>query len=220
MVLAVLACAVLVARHAPFLRVQDVRVAGVEGEQATEIRTALERAAKDMSTIAVREDDLRAAAEPYATVQRLEVERDLPRALRIEVTQKLPVAVIGGAAVGADARPLDGVSTRGLPAVRAGTHTARRLVRVLAAAPRELLGRAAAARATSRGIEVELRHGPVLRFGDDHRPRAKWLAATAVLADERSHGAEYVDVGVPERPTAGGAAPDLVAAEPSGSTSG
>jgi hypothetical protein len=219
-VLAVLACAVVAARHAPFLKVQDVRVAGVTGEQAPEIRRALVRAARGMTTFAVDEAALRAAVEQYATVDGLDVERDLPRALRIEVAETLPVAVIAGVAVGPDARPLRGVGTAGLPVVRAGTVTARRLVSVLAAAPRELLARTRTARETSGGVEVELRDGPLLRFGDAHRPRAKWLSAVAVLADDRSHGAAYVDVAVPERPTAGGEPPALVADGPSPSTTG
>lgn len=220
MVLAVLAGAALAARTAPFLQVEDVRVAGVAGEQAPEVRRALVRAARTMSTLDVDEAALRAAVEPYASVRDLEVERDLPQALRIEVAETLPVAVIGGSAVGPDAEPLEGVSTSRLPTVRAGTTTARRLVRVLAAAPRELLAHARTARATRGGVEVELRDGPVLRFGDHRRPRAKWLAATAVLGEERSSGAAYIDVAVPERPTAGGEVPVPVAGQPAPSTAG
>jgi len=49
-----------------------------------------------------------------------------------------------------------------------------------------------------------MRGGPQILFGDDQRPRAKWVAAARVLSDESSAGATYVDVRLPERPAAGG----------------
>ena len=51
---------------------------------------------------------------------------------------------------------------------------------------------------------VELRDGPELIFGDATHVRAKWIAATRVLADPEAAGATYIDVRLPGRPAAGG----------------
>jgi cell division protein FtsQ len=57
---------------------------------------------------------------------------------------------------------------------------------------------------------VELRDGPELIFGSAHRVRAKWIAATRVLADPESAGATYIDVTLPGRPAAGGLAAETL----------
>ena len=49
-----------------------------------------------------------------------------------------------------------------------------------------------------------MRDGPELIFGDATRARAKWIAATRVLADPEAEGASYIDVRLPGRPAAGG----------------
>ena len=68
------------------------------------------------------------------------------------------------------------------------------------------------------GIVVELRDGPELIFGDATRVRAKWVAATRVLADPDSEGATYIDVRLPGRPAAGGLpAATLAPVAPAGS---
>jgi cell division protein FtsQ len=57
---------------------------------------------------------------------------------------------------------------------------------------------------SGEGIVVQLRDGPELIFGDARHVRAKWLAATRVLADPDAAGATYIDVRLPGRPAAGG----------------
>ncbi|HWH94409.1 MAG TPA: cell division protein FtsQ/DivIB, partial [Baekduia sp.] len=75
----------------------------------------------------------------------------------------------------------------------------------LAAAPAALRDRVQRA-ATTRGggLTLTLRNGPELRFGGADRLAAKWAAAAAVLADDASAGATYLDLRYPERPAAGG----------------
>ena len=51
---------------------------------------------------------------------------------------------------------------------------------------------------------MQMRDGPELIFGDATRARAKWIAATRVLADPEAEGASYIDVRLPGRPAAGG----------------
>ncbi len=60
--------------------------------------------------------------------------------------------------------------------------------------------------ATTRahGLELQLRDGPAIWFGDRERLTAKWAAAAAVIADPQAAGASYVDVAAPERPAVGG----------------
>ena len=53
------------------------------------------------------------------------------------------------------------------------------------------------------GIVVEMREGPEMIFGDATRVRAKWIAATRVLADPEAEGATYIDVRLPGRPGGG-----------------
>jgi hypothetical protein len=54
------------------------------------------------------------------------------------------------------------------------------------------------------GVDVELRSGIELRFGDPSRLREKWLAAAAVLADPSITALDYVDLHAPRRPAVGG----------------
>ena len=75
-------------------------------------------------------------------------------------------------------------------------------ISLLGAAPDPLLSRVDRVFVGPRGLEVVLRNGPTLYFGDATRPDAKWSAAARVLADPGSAGAAYVDVRIPDRPAA------------------
>jgi len=75
---------------------------------------------------------------------------------------------------------------------------------LLAAAPQRLLGRVSQATSvTLHGLVAQIRDGPSIYFGDASRLSAKWIAASAVLADSKSAGAIYIDVTDPQRPAAG-----------------
>jgi len=207
-------------RDSSAVAVAEVRVEGATGPRADALRTALTEAARDMTTLHVRMDDLRAAAEPHPIVDDLRVDREFPDALTITVVERGPVAALTvgdrAVAVAADGTLLSGQPTRGLAAVPAENMPtgdrlrggpARTAVSVLAAMPRPLRDRAGRAARAQRGWAVALRDGPVVHLGSADRLAAKWAAASAVLADPGSRGAVYVDVRLPERPTAGGLAP-------------
>jgi hypothetical protein len=84
------------------------------------------------------------------------------------------------------------------------TGTTRDEVRMLAAAPYELLARISTASSDSvHGVVAQLRSGPQIDFGDATQLAAKWRSALQVLADPHSAGAGYIDVTVPSRPAAG-----------------
>ncbi len=218
---AVLAAGYLVARESSVVRVRDVFVTGVAPAQEAKVHEALRRAAADMTTLHVREDELRAAIAPYAAVADLRVDARLPDKLAIEVVERRPAAMVvaGGQRIPADA---DGRLLRGLtpatelPTVRldripaegpVDDRRARATIAILGAAPDALLRRVERGRSGPKGLLLELDRGPDLIFGSASRARAKWAAAARVLADPGAQGAVYLDLRIPERTAAGGVGP-------------
>jgi cell division protein FtsQ len=206
-------------RDSSFARVHDVYVTGADGPQAREIRSALEEAGANMTTLHVRTDRLRKALAAYPVVRSVTAEGHFPHKLTIEIDLNLPVAVLqtpsGRRAVAADGLLLPGVPiTSGLPvlATKAPLPEARvsggrpaDLVRVVALAPGPLRRRLKSVSfKPGIGLVAELRKGPELRFGDSTRLPAKWTAAARVLAAAGARGASYIDLRLPERPAAGG----------------
>jgi hypothetical protein len=76
--------------------------------------------------------------------------------------------------------------------------------RVLAAAPAALRPYVESSRYGESGVDVELRSGIELRFGDAGRATEKWRAAATVLADPSVTALDYVDLHAPGRPAVGG----------------
>jgi len=76
--------------------------------------------------------------------------------------------------------------------------------RVLGAAPPALRPYLASSYYGESGVDVLLRSGVELRFGEASQARAKWSAAAAVLADPSVTAADYVDLHAPGRPAVGG----------------
>lgn len=206
-------------RDSSFARVHDVYVTGVDGPQARAIRSALEEAGLEQTTLHVRTADLRDAVSNYPVVRAVTAEGDFPHKLTIEVELNLPVAVVkspsGRKPVAADGLILSDVPiTGGLPVVtvksalpteRLTDGKAFQLVRVVALAPPPLRARLESVYIKPGvGLVAEVRKGPELRFGDWSRLPAKWMAAARVLAAAGARGASYIDLRLPERPAAGG----------------
>jgi Cell division protein FtsQ len=76
--------------------------------------------------------------------------------------------------------------------------------RVLGAAPAALLPYIESSYSGESGVDVNLRSGIELRFGDASQVSAKWKAAAAVLADPSITALDYVDLHAPRRPAVGG----------------
>lgn len=219
--LAALAGGWLWLRDSPLVEVREVYVTGMTTSQEARVREALRHAAEDMTTLHVRTDQLRTAVSPYASVASLEVDTDFPHKLTIVVKEHRPAALAtaGGQRipVSADGRLLRGMRPEGdLPEVRIARLPSGRTiadgramaaVSILAAAPAELHRRIERARTGPRGMQLELRDGPDLIFGSADRIRAKWAAATRVLADSGAAGAIYLDLRLPEWTAAGGVGP-------------
>ena len=72
---------------------------------------------------------------------------------------------------------------------------------MLGAAPAPLRPCIESSRYGESGVDVELRSGIELRFGDASRAAEKWRSAVAVLADPSITAADYVDLHSPSRPT-------------------
>ncbi len=205
-------------RDSSFVAVERVEIRGLSIGDRTSIRSALNDAAATMTTLHVREDDLRSAVSAHAVVAELHAEPDFPHGLRIDVVHRSPIAAITvGArrlAVSDDGTILRDVRVaRGLPTVPLATPpgsrriTERRTLAALAlvaAAPSALRGRIDRVRHVRLGLIAELEAGPELRFGSSGRLAAKWLAAARVLADSDAVGARYLDVRIAERPAVGG----------------
>lgn len=71
--------------------------------------------------------------------------------------------------------------------------------RVLGAAPAALRPYIESSYYGESGVDVELRSGIELRFGDASQVAAKWKAAVAVLADPSITALDYVDLHAPRR---------------------
>jgi len=224
LIVSALAVALLVAgwfwlRDSSLVAVRTVTVTGLTGGQTAEIEQALERAGRSMSTLHLRREALDSAVAPYSIVKRIEVTTDFPHGLRVHVVSNVAVGAVEidgrRTPVTADGTLLrDVAASDRLPLVPLhGTPAGSRLSEgealdafaVLGAAPgafRARVERVATTRA--HGLELQLRDGPALWFGDRERLAAKWAAVAAVLADPQAAGATYVDVAAPERPAVGG----------------
>ena len=79
-------------RDSSLVAVQRVRVIGVSGPDARQIRAALVAAARNMTTLDVQMGQLQTAVAPYPVVKRLEVSTQFPHGMRIRVVEQVPVA--------------------------------------------------------------------------------------------------------------------------------
>jgi hypothetical protein len=76
--------------------------------------------------------------------------------------------------------------------------------RVLGAAPATLRPYIESSYLGESGIDVMLRSGIELRFGDASQADTKWKAAAAILANPETTALDYVDLHAPGRPSVGG----------------
>jgi cell division protein FtsQ len=211
-------------RDSSFVRVQNVTVSGLTTKDAPRIRLALSSAARDMSTMDVNEGELNRVVSSFPVVKEVVAQSSFPHTLKIHVIEETPAAVldVGGerlllAPDGSVLRdvstghPLALIKSRGaVPQDILTDRVALGALHVAGAVPAELAGRVTTITHGKKGILVHLRDGPLLIFGDDSRPVAKWASVAAVLADPSSRGARYVDVRLPDRPIAGGLASDTL----------
>jgi cell division protein FtsQ len=221
-------------RDSSLVAVKHVTVTGASGPDAARIRSALDAAARNMTTLDVHMDTLNTVVEPFPVVKGLAVSTQFPHGMKIRVIEEVPVGAITfdgrRIAVAADNTLLRDVrASPNLPSIPmrvapGGTRVSGatgQAVAVLAAAPAQLRSHVSEVTSTSTaGLVAQLSHGPSIYFGNDEHLRQKWAAAAAVLADSGSVGALYIDVTDPSRPAAGSNAPVPKAAGSSSTSSG
>jgi cell division protein FtsQ len=217
-------------RDSSLVAVDDVDVVGVTAGDRAQIVGELTGVAEQMTTLHVDRDRLDAAAAEFPTIESVSVDPNFPHGMRIEVTERPPALVVSAdgerIAAAADGTLLEGVEVPDddhLPVLELGkVPDAGKLdgdpldqALVLGAAPeplRPLIEKVG--EDGDNGIEVTLRGGIPVRFGSSSSATEKWAAAAAVLADPKLDALTYVDVRVPERAAAGGAAPPPDPTEP------
>ena len=199
-------------RESSLVAVEDVQISGITASDGEKVRAALESAARDMTTLNVREQILHEATAPYSSVDDLQVQADFPHTLRIRVIERRPVAALARAGerripVTSNGTLLRGVTAeRDLPSVKLKSDPAgprvedRKILSALAvasAAPDALRGRTNEVKVDKRGVIVDLDEGPELIFGGGEEADKKWAAAARVLAEISARGAV---VSRPSRP--------------------
>ena len=216
-VAALLVAAFMWLRDSSLVRVKEVRVTGASGFGAAAVRSALDAAARDMTTLNVDESALRSAVARYPLVRDVRATAHPPHELEIRVVERVPVGVFRAGSVPVVVAD-DGVLLRGVPAdglaeigtrvppggARVGDRKTAAKVAVLVEAPRKLRARIARVTLGRYGLQARLGSGLVIRFGDGHDLQAKWTAARRVMRDPAAASATYIDVRIPERPVAGG----------------
>jgi cell division protein FtsQ len=204
-------------RNLSLFAIDQVTITGATTSQG-EIKAAVERAARDMTTLHLNDGELRDAVAQFPTVATVGASTGFPHTPHVTVTERLPVAFIkvGGTAtaVSADGYLLRGASfdPKHLPRID-GTAQGVRLdadaaaeTAILGATPDPLRDHVTSSSWSDQdgGVVVSLDNGPDLRFGDGSRARDKWTAALAVLSSSEHGSPSYLDVSVPDRPVSGG----------------
>jgi cell division protein FtsQ len=201
--------------ESPFLDVDHVRVSGTSRLDPAAVAQA---AAVKSGSPMLRLDTgaVRARVERLPWVANAKVTRALPGTVRISVTERVPVAFVrgddghvvlvdaSGFAIAESDPPADGpIEIRGVrrvPAVGTTLAPARvaGITRELSAA---LAANVAAIDATD-GVTLLLRSGGQIRFCTATDIAAKGAAADAVIASRGAKPFTYIDVCVPQSPSA------------------
>jgi cell division protein FtsQ len=205
-------------RNLPWFAIDQVTVTGATTNEPA-IKQAVEQAAQDMTTLHLKDDQLRSAVAQFPTVASVGASTSFPHGLHVTITERLPVAFIKvgprRTAVSADGYLLPGASfdPKELPRIEGVAAHGARLdgdaaaqAAILGATPTPLRDRLTGSTWDDQqgGVVVGLDGGPDLRFGDGSRARDKWTAAVAVLSSPEHGSPSYLDVSVPDRPVSGG----------------
>ncbi len=216
-------------RDSSLVAVTDVEVVGVTSGDTEAIIGEITRASKSMTTLNVQAQEIERTASRFPTIASVSVDANFPHGLRIEVDERPPALVVSagerevpvagdgtlltGVAVDEDELPVLAVEEIPSGGLLGGEPLQQALV--VGATPPQLLPLIEKIEMSKDfGIEIVLRGGIPVRFGTATRAAEKWAAAAAVLADPSLEALTYLDVRVPERAAAGGAAQPVEYAEP------
>lgn len=206
-------------RDSSLVAVETVKIEGIADQNADPaLRSALDAAGREMTTLHVQPELLEQAAQPFPSVRSVSAEPEFPSTLRVEVSMRQPGAVVrvgsedvGVAADGTLVPDLD-ASSSDLPAFDASKGPVDgRLVgedlgiaQVLGAAPKALQPLIETGVIDEHGVTIVVSGGIELRFGTASKAAQKWRSAAAVLADPELTTLDYVDLSSPTRPAVGG----------------
>lgn len=201
--------------HSPLL---SVRALEVDGAVNVAVESVLERhgIAEGEPLIWTDVDGARTEISQDPWVAAVTVERDWPVSVQVAVTERLPVAVVGGAAVAVDGVILPEASTDGLPLLAMdgqaadGRYPQQEIIgglRFLAALPNDLAEGASVA-STADGL-IAVVGGYTVRLGRPVEMDEKARALGPVIDEEPPEGSEITLV-APARPSV--LAPDAVTA--------
>jgi cell division protein FtsQ len=205
-------------RNLRWFAIDEVTITGATTNER-QVKAAVEQAAQDMTTLHLKDSELRDAVAQYPTIASVGASTSFPHTLHVTVTERLPVAFLKvgprRTAVSADGYLLTGASfdPKQLPRIDGVVANGSRLngdaaaqAAILGATPAPLRDRVIASSwdDAQGGVVVDLDGGPDLRFGDGGRARDKWTAAVAVLSSDEHGSPYYLDVSVPDRPVSGG----------------
>jgi len=216
-------------RDSSFVAVTDVEVVGVTSGDTQQIVDELTRAGESMTTLHVQPQKIERAAGAFSTIAAVSVDANFPHGLRLEVDERPPallataggrtVPVAGDGTLLADVdAPEEGLPLLEVDEIPAGESLGGEPLEqalIAGAAPdpfRPLIEKVDMTK--DYGVEITLRGEIPVRFGTSSKAEEKWAAAAAVLADPSLEALTYVDVRVPERPAAGGAAQPVETIEP------
>lgn len=217
-------------RDSSLVAIDNVDVVGVTSGDREQIVAELTAVGEGMTTLNVDSERIESAAAAFPTVDSVELDPNFPHGLRIEVDERppallvrspgreVPVAADGtllnGVPVGED-EPLPVVEVNEIPAEGSLAGEPLEQALIAGAAPEPLRPLIEAVdHSDETGVTVNLRGDIPVRFGSGARAAEKWAAVVSVLADPKLDALTYVDVRVPERPAAGGAAIAGISIEP------
>jgi cell division protein FtsQ len=205
-------------RNLSWFAIHDVTIKGATTNER-QIKAAVEQVAGDMTTLHIKDDQLRDAVARFPTVRSVGASTSFPHGLTVTISERLPVAFVrvGGqeTAVSADGYLLAGAEfdAKALPRIEGATARGARLdqdaaaqAAILGVTPGPLKNRITSSswNDDEGGVVVDLNNGPQIRFGDGSRAADKWEAAVAVLSGDERGSPSYLDVSVPDRPVSGG----------------
>src|SRR3954471_1971306 len=81
-------------RDSSLVAVKDVQITGVTASDGDRVKSALEGAALEMTTMHLQPQALRDATANLSSVASIEVSKDFPHTLRIHVNERRPVAAL------------------------------------------------------------------------------------------------------------------------------
>ena len=205
-------------RDLSWFAIHDVTIKGATTNEP-QIKSAVEQVAGGMTTLHIKDDELRNAVARFPTVASVGASTSFPHGLQVTITERLPVGFVEirgqRTAVSADGYLLTGANfdAKALPRIEGGGARGVRLdedtaaqAAILGATPAPLKNRITTSTWDDQrgGVVIDLKNGPEVRFGDGSRARDKWAAAVAVLSSNERGSPSYLDVSVPDRPVSGG----------------